>query len=128
MVGGAGHDRRGPEMRATLMTVLMFPALLFAMTPAGSEDSQAADEAAAAAASKTDADDEFKPPPGFRPKKRGKFIVYCRKEEVMGSRFPAEKCHDETGIREMLRSQREDREKVDQIRRICGNREACAGG
>lgn len=114
-------------MRATLMTILMWALLLFTMTPAGSEESPAAD-VVAASATKTDEDGEFKPPPGFRPKKRGKFIVYCRKETVMGTRFPAEKCYDETGIREMQRAQLEDRAKVDQMRRICSSLEHCGSG
>jgi hypothetical protein len=114
-------------MRATVFSALMLPLLLFAMAPAGSEESASAD-ATIAAASKTGEESEFKLPPGFRPKKRGKFIVYCRKETVMGTRFPAEKCYDETGIREMLRAQIEDREKVDQMRKICSGQLACGGG
>jgi hypothetical protein len=62
-----------------------------------------------------------------RAKKRGKYVVYCHKEQVIGTRFQAEKCYDETGIREMLRAQRDDQEKVDQMRRICGSLESCGG-
>ena len=51
-----------------------------------------------AAAAKAD-DDNFALPPGFKPKKRGKFTLYCRKEQAMGTRFPAQKCYDEKGIR-----------------------------
>ena len=47
-------------------------------------------------------EDTLQLPVGFKPKKRGKYTVYCRKEEVMGTRFPVEKCYDEQGIREML--------------------------
>jgi hypothetical protein len=111
-------------MRAIFVTVLMFPVLLLALTPSESGEREATD-ATAASVSKTDEDGGFVLPPGFKARKRGKFIVYCRKEAVMGTRFPAEKCYDETGIREMLRSQLEDRQRVDQMRRICGNREAC---
>jgi hypothetical protein len=114
-------------MRATRMTLLILAVLPFAMPPAGSEESTAADVVTASAA-KAAEDREFEPPPGFRTRKRGKFTLYCRKEPVMGTRFPAEKCYDETGIREMLRAQLEDQEKVDQMRRICGNLQACGGG
>lgn len=68
---------------------------------------------------------EFVPPPGWRAKKRGKFTVYCQKSAEVGTRFATETCYDETGIREMLAKQRDDREKVDQMRRICGSQEAC---
>lgn len=67
-------------------------------------------------------------PPGFRPKKRGKFVVYCKRDAVLGTRMAAERCYDEEGIRAMLRAQAEDREKVDQMRRICGSMEQCGGG
>lgn len=67
----------------------------------------------------------FVPPDGWRPKKRGKFTVYCRKDNVKGTRIPAEICYDEQGIRDMLAEQRDDREKVDQLRRICGSQAAC---
>lgn len=69
---------------------------------------------------------EFVPPDGWRPKKRGKFTVYCRKEyHAKGTRFPTETCYDEAGIREMLAVQSEDREKVDQLRRICAGDASC---
>ena len=69
---------------------------------------------------------EFVPPDGWRPKKRGEFTVYCRKEyNAKGTRFPTETCYDEAGIREMLAAQGEDREKVDQLRRICAGDASC---
>ena len=69
---------------------------------------------------------EFKPPDGWRPKKRGQFTVYCRKDyNVKGTRLPAETCYDEAGIRAMLEAQREDQKTVDQMRRVCGSVEAC---
>jgi hypothetical protein len=37
-----------------------------------------------------------------------------------GTRFPAEACCDEKGIRELLQAQREDQANFDQIRRIQG--------
>jgi hypothetical protein len=51
--------------------------------------------------------------------------VYCRKETVMGTRFPVETCYHEKGIREYLAAQCENQEKVDQMRRICGSQAAC---
>jgi len=104
-------------MRATLLTMLILPGLYFAATPAATEESEAAAK-----------DGEFTAPPGFRSKKRGKHILYCRREDVIGTRFQAEKCYDEAGVREMLRAQRDDQQKVDQMRRICGSLEACGGG
>jgi hypothetical protein len=88
---------------------------------ANAADEPVADKAAAVAEAK-----EFKPPDGWRPKKRGKFIVYCRKDyNVKGTRFPAETCYDEAGIRAMIEAQREDQTLVDQMRRICGSDATC---
>ena len=121
-------------MRATLLTAVILPGLLLAAPVAGSEEPAAenaapAESAAAdaAAVARTDEDD-FVLPPGFKPMKRGKYILYCRKETVMGTRLPAQKCYDENGIRQIAQSLREEREKIDQMRRICGSMNACGGG
>ena len=85
-------------------------------------------ELAAADIPKAAAEDKIYLPPGFKVKKRGKFTLYCRKEEAMGTRFPVEKCYDEKGIRDYVLDQRENQKQVDQMRRICGSMEACGGG
>ena len=121
-------------MRATLLTAVILPGLLLAAPVAGSEE-PAAENAAPAESAPVDAaavakadEDDFVLPPGFKPMKRGKYILYCRKETVMGTRLPAQKCYDENGIRQMAQSLREEREKIDQMRRICGSMNACGGG
>jgi hypothetical protein len=94
-------------------------------------DAAAAPQPQAAAAPADAAKPEaapFVPPDGWRPKKRGKYTVYCRKQVPMGTRVPAEVCHDEIGIRAMLAAQTDDRERADQLRRICGSQAACGGG
>jgi hypothetical protein len=97
--------------------------------PAAAEEAAAEEAAAkdaAAAAPKAKADDKpFTPPPGWREKKRGQYTVYCRKQSVQGTRVPKEVCYDEEGINAMLAAQAEDREKVDQMRRICSSQAAC---
>ena len=69
---------------------------------------------------------EFKPPPGFRARKRGDVVVYCRKEAVLGSRFPAEKCYDEAGFRELQRLELEQKEMLERIR-ACGTASCSTG-
>jgi hypothetical protein len=72
------------------------------------------------------ADEDFVPPDGWLPKKQGKYTVYCRKDyNVRGTRFPAETCYDQKGIREMVLQERTDRERYDQLRRVCGNDATC---
>jgi hypothetical protein len=84
-----------------------------------------ATDAPATTVAKADGEDALHLPPGFKPKKRGKYMLYCRKEEVMGTRFPVERCYDEAGIREFIRAQIENQEQVDQMRRICSTAGAC---
>jgi hypothetical protein len=128
-------------MRTMLVTGMACLVALAAAARAGEEDQAtaeakpAAEQEASVVVPATEAqktakaeEEPFTPPPGWQPKKRGKFVVYCKKQTQMGSRVPTEKCYDEQGIRDMLAAQREDREKVDQMRRICGSMDACGGG
>jgi hypothetical protein len=93
-----------------------------AAVTAGAADEPVAEKVAAVAETK-----EFTPPDGWRQKKRGQFTVYCRKDyNVKGTRFPAETCYDEAGIRAMVEAQREDQAMVDKMRRICGSDGGCA--
>ena len=109
-------------MRTVLAGWVAFALASTATLSAGAADEPAVEKTAAAVETKK----EFKPPDGWRPKKRGQFTVYCRKDyNVKGTRFPAETCYDEAGIRAMLEAQREDQAKVDQMRRICGNDASC---
>jgi len=134
-------------MRASTLAATLAPALLLLLAvgrtdepPAAAEaqpdaprvavdvvDKAAADAEAPATAA-AESERELILPPGFKPKKRGKFVVYCKKDAVLGTRMAAERCYDEEGIRAMLRAQEEDREKVDQMRRICGSMESCGSG
>lgn len=102
-----------------MKAVLAFASIVLA-TLAGI--AAAADEIAKAPAAE---EKPFVPPDGWREKKRGKYTVYCRKETVIGTRFQKETCYDQEGIRAMLAAQQDDREKVDQMRRICGSQDAC---
>jgi hypothetical protein len=99
--------------------------------PSAGGGETAADEPAAEAepvAAKAETDAAIKLPPGFRPRKRGPFTLYCRKESRVGTRFAVETCYDGRGIREYWQAQRENREKLDQMRRICGSMDACGAG
>ena len=128
-------------MRVTLLAVLALSALSGPGTAARGEESPPADSNAsasttataavtetAAAEPKPEEGEKFYLPPGFRERQRGKFTLYCRKETVMGSRFQTEKCYDKTGIRELVREMREEREKMDQIRKVCSSVGSCGGG
>jgi len=137
----------GGCMHTKILAAILCSALLFAAARARADETPPADEKPAAdapieskaiedttadstiaPAAKADTVEKITLPPGFKPKKRGKYTLYCRKETVMGTRLPAQKCYDENGIRQIAQSLREEREKIDQLRRICGSLNACGGG
>jgi hypothetical protein len=111
-------------MRTIALAAMLLPALLLAAPHSGADEPRAADDQDVADAPEKSAQD-FKPPPGFRSRKRGEHTVYCRREEPKGTRFPTEVCYDEKGIREMLQAQREDQIKVDQVRRTQATTNTC---
>jgi hypothetical protein len=119
-----------PWAALAVTLAVMGQAAAFGEEPPAPKDPPAAPEKLAAAEDvpKAAEPDKIYLPAGFKAKKRGKFTLYCRKEEVMGTRFPVEKCYDEKGIRDYVLDQRENQKQVDQMRRICGSQDACGGG
>lgn len=89
---------------------------------------QAQDKAASATAAEAKEPDVFTPPPGYRAKKRGKKMVYCKKDMESGTRFASENCYDEAQLKSMEMARQEDQTRFDQTRKICSNLEACGGG
>lgn len=92
------------------------------------------DTAEAKAATTAQAAADFKPPPGFMKKKRGKFILYCKKDAPLGSRIQTETCYDEDQMRNYMLALKETKGNVDKIRAtcanicVCGSPESCGGG
>jgi len=68
---------------------------------------------------------EYKPPPGYRTRKRGDKVVYCKKESIPESRLMAEKCYSEIQIKELEAIREAERREMDQRRRICPSPTAC---
>lgn len=68
---------------------------------------------------------EFKPPPGFRKKKRGKHVLYCIQDSTVGTRFKTEKCYDEEQMKHYLLAREQNNRDFDQRRSICSNPKAC---
>jgi hypothetical protein len=111
-------------MRNPLRLAVLMPALLLFAAPLAGADEPKAESAQDAAESEPAAEAkpaekrEFTPPSGFIKRTRGQYVVYCRREEPKGTRFPKEVCYDEAGIREMLQAQREDHQKVEAMRKV----------
>ncbi|MEX0735062.1 MAG: hypothetical protein WD051_10600 [Steroidobacteraceae bacterium] len=89
---------------------------------------QAKDKVESETADEAEAPEEFKIPPGYHAKKRGKKVVYCKKSMESGTRFSQEKCYDEMQLQEMELEREQDQTTFDQSRKICSNLEACGGG
>jgi hypothetical protein len=65
-------------------------------------------------------DEEFKPPRGFRTKKRGELVLYCQTDATLGTRFKTEKCYNEEQLRAYMLALESQRRDVDRIRTNCG--------
>ena len=65
------------------------------------------------------AEREFKPPPGFKTKKRGTLVLYCIKDSTVGTRFKTEKCYDEAQMRDYLTAQQENKRDIERVRNTC---------
>lgn len=63
--------------------------------------------------------EEFKPPPGFKTKKRGEIVLYCMRDSTVGTRFKTEKCYDEAQMRDYLAAQQENKRDIERVRNTC---------
>jgi hypothetical protein len=63
---------------------------------------------------------EFKPPPGFKTKKRGDLVLYCQTDATVGTRFKTGKCYNEEQLRTYLMVVEAQRRDMDRIRTNCG--------
>src|SRR5262245_59949330 len=90
-------------------------------------------EAPAPAAAATAATGELKLPPGWAKKKRGKFVLYCKRDSAMGTRIKSGTCYDEAGMRDYILYLAENKADVDRARStcsnicVCGRPDACGG-
>ena len=104
------------------------PAL--AQEAAVAEEAPAAEAAAkledTAAAKAPGEAEEFKPPPGFKTKKHGKLVLYCKKDSTVGTRFQTEKCYNEDQMRQYLLALEVQKRDIDRIRSTCASAAVCA--
>lgn len=95
---------------------------------AGSEppDSTTDEVKPVAAAESTAAKEEpLKPPPGFKMQRRGKFLLYCKREAPMGTRLKSETCFDEQQMRDYLLALEQGKVDIDRTRAVCSNPCTC---
>ena len=119
------------------MRILMLTALLvFAASPVLAEDESTQTEPAAATETappgNMEAADEkateFKAPSGYKVKMRDDETVYCRKQSVLGSRFPEEYCFTQAQLEDLERRKRSIQQDTAQRQRMCTTGSACSGG
>ncbi len=68
---------------------------------------------------------EFKPPPGYKTRKRGDETYYCRKAVEIGSRFPVTSCYSQEQLEALLVENDRQRREIEQHRSICSNPAIC---
>jgi len=72
--------------------------------------------------------EKFKVPSGYRPRKQDGATVYCKKETILGSRFPKEFCFSAAQLQELEAISAEQRRQL-QKGQICGaGTGLCTGG
>jgi hypothetical protein len=64
-------------------------------------------------------------PPGFKVKRRGQYVVYCKSETPIGTRFKQVRCLDDAQMRDYLIWLQENKAEVDRIRATCSTKKAC---
>jgi len=117
-------------MLAFLMVLLVCAGVAQASPSAIGNETATADQAQDKAETDT-ADDakepeEFKVPAGYRAKKRGKKVVYCKKDMESGTRFAQEHCYDEAQLRARELQREQEKSTLDQSRLVCATPDTCA--
>ena len=85
-----------------------------------------ADEATESAKPVAKPESDYRPPPGYKTRKRGDKVVYCKKVSIPESRLMTEKCYDEVQLREIELLMEQQRNELDQRRRICPSPTSCS--
>lgn len=89
---------------------------------------QAREKAETTTAAEAKEPDVFTPPPGYKARKRGEKLVYCKKSIESGTRFGSERCYDETQLKELEAARERAQIDFERSRKTCSNMEACGGG
>ena len=104
------------QLSATLLACLLVATGAMAFTA----DPPPADAPAAKSPAAKETE-EFQPPPGFARKTRGKLVLYCKRDNALGTRIRTESCYNESQMREYMLALKQQQQDVDRIRNNCGN-------
>ena len=122
-------------MQKMILTVLMSSLAGIALASPGPDP--IGNETAMADESKTTTDtpvategaepsEAFVPPAGYRAKKMGDKLMYCREEKVTGTRFRSEKCYSEARLKELVAEREKATRDFEQSRAVCSNPATCS--
>lgn len=115
-------------MTTALIAVLGIGIAALNASAVGGEPPDPATEAAkpeAAADSGAEKEEPLAPPPGFKLKRHGKFLLYCKREAPMGTRLKSETCYDEQQMRDYLLALEQGKVDIDRTRAVCSNPCVC---
>jgi hypothetical protein len=124
------------QIRDVIVAALMGLATPLALAGVEQDEPEKVPAAVDSSEAKADADatadeekvEEIKAPIGYRVRKRGNKVVYCRKEVKIDTRFTTEKCFTEEQIAELERQREEGIREFEKHRRVCSSLDACGGG
>ncbi len=68
---------------------------------------------------------KFRTPPGYKKKKRGDKIMYCRSETPIGTRFAQEYCFTQNQLERIEKSKQGMQDDVAMRQRMCTTQTAC---
>ena len=89
---------------------------------------QAQEKVESATAADAKEPEVFTPPAGYKAKKRGKRVVYCKKGLESGTRFASERCYDESQLKALDAASADEQADFDQSRKVCSSQAQCGGG
>ena len=69
----------------------------------------------------------FKPPDGYRIRMKGDTKLYCKKDTILGSRFPEEFCFTEDQLRDVVRRAQDARQDKIRGTAVCTGGGPCGG-
>ena len=108
-----------------LLIILWAGASVAGAIAIGNEPANEGTDKTATVAAAADKAREFKLPPGFYEKQRGKYTLYCKKDAPMGTRIKYERCMSRTQMREYLLVLEQQKTDIDRVRSTCSNLCAC---
>jgi hypothetical protein len=102
------------------------PAAASDKAPAAPTASENSAKAPARPATAAKADEEWKPPLGYKKEKRDGLVVYCRRDVESGSRFSHKTCYTREDLEFVIARNKADSDDLIRNTRVCGTSAVCS--